>query len=160
MPYKRKTWEEKLKDKKNFPKTLGLKPNFPCYRALKKMGAKPGDSVVLVPPLEVDSLMKNVPFGKLTTLNEICGKLAEKFDSQYCCTLTTGIAITIAANAADETNGDTPYWRTLKNNGELNKKFPGGIEQHKRLLESEGQTILSRGKRLFVKNLEDHLIKL
>lgn len=157
MPYKRKTWEEKLVDRKNFPKTLGLEPNFPCYRALKKMGAEPGDSVVLVPPLEIDSLMKNILYRKLITLKEICLKLAEKFDSQYCCTLTTGISIMIVANAAEETNSDTPYWRTLKNDGELNKKFPGGVEQHKRLLENEGHTIISRGKRLFVKNFEDYL---
>ena len=159
MPYKKKTWEEKLKDQKNFPKTVDLEPNFPCYRALQKTGAKPGDSVVLVPPLEVDSVMKKVPYGKLTTLREICGELAKKHNAQYCCTLTTGIAIMIAANAAEEMKGDTPYWRTLKNNGELNLKFPGGIESHKGLLEREGHSIMNKGKRLFVKDYESQLFK-
>jgi alkylated DNA nucleotide flippase Atl1 len=159
MPYRRKTWEEKLKDNKNFPKILKLKPNFPCYRALKKMGAKPGDSVVLVPPLEVYSIMKNVPKGRLLTLQEICEELTGKHDAQYCCTLTTGIAVTIAANAAEETKGDTPYWRTLKNNGELNKKFPGGIDSQKRLLEKEGHIIINKGKRLFVKDFEKKLFQ-
>ena len=157
MPYKRKTWEEKLKDSKNFPKILRLEPNFPCYRALKNYGAGQGDSVVLVPPLDVDSVMKNVPSGKLLTLRKICGKLAEKYDAQYCCTLTTGIAVMIAANAAEETKGDTPYWRTLKNNGELNKKFPGGVEMQKSLLEKEGHTIINRGKRLFVEDFEKYI---
>ena len=72
MPYKRKTWEEKLHDRKKFPKTLKLEPNFPCYRALKKMGAEPGDSVVIAPPIDVDTIMKRVPKGKLITLREIC----------------------------------------------------------------------------------------
>lgn len=160
MPYRRKTWEEKLKDSKKFPKTLKLKSNFPCSRALKKMGAKPGDSVVLAPPLEVDAVMKKVPFGKLITLKEICETLARKHRTKYCCTLTTGIFITTAANAAEETKGDTPYWRTLKNNGELNKKFPGGVERQKSLLEREGHAFVNRGKRLFVQDYEKQLVDL
>jgi len=102
------------------------------------MGAEQGDSVVLAPPLEVDSIMRKVPYGKVITLKEICSKLAKKFNAQYCCTLTTGIAIMIAANAAEETNGDTPYWRAIKNDGELNKKFPGGVERQKTNLKKKG----------------------
>jgi alkylated DNA nucleotide flippase Atl1 len=157
MGSKRKTWREKLENDKGFPKTLTLEPKFPCYRALKKMGAQPGDSVVLAPPLAVDAIMKTVPSGKLITLKEICQTLAKKYGTQYCCTLTTGIFVTTAANAADETNGDTPYWRTLKNTGELNKKYPGGVERQRRLLENEGHTITRKGQRLFVKDFEEHL---
>jgi hypothetical protein len=78
MAYKKKSWEEKLRDNKNFPKTLAFDPKFPCGRALEKMGAKPGDSVVLAPPLEVNEIMKKVPKGKLIILNEICKELAKK----------------------------------------------------------------------------------
>ena len=124
------------------------------------MGAKPGDSVVLAPPLEVDAIMKKVPEGKLLTLKEICQKLAEKHKTQYCCTLTTGIFITTAANAAEEMKGDTAYWRTLKNNGELNKKYPGGVERQRRLLEQEGHEIINKGKRLFVKDYEEKLLEI
>ena len=159
MPYKRKTWKQKLEDNKNFPKTLQLEPKFPCYRALKKMGAKPGDSVVLAPPLEVNAIMNKVPRGNLITLKEICEKLAKKHKTKYCCTLTTGIFITISANAAEETKGDTPYWRTLKINGELNKKYPGGDERQKILLQKEGHMIINKGKRLFVKDFEEKIIK-
>jgi len=160
MGYKKKTWKQKLEGNKNFPKKLSLEPNFPCYRALKKMGAEPGDSVVLAPPLEADAIMKKVPKGYLITLKEICEALAKKHRAQYCCTLTTGIFITTAANAAEETNGDTPYWRTLKNNGELNKKYPGGIERQKSLLEQEGHEIINKGKRLFVKDYEKKLLEI
>jgi hypothetical protein len=159
MRYKKKTWQQKLENNKNFPKTLELKSNFPCYRALKKMGAKPGDSVVIAPPLEVDAIMKKVPRGKLLTLKRICEELARKHKTQYCCTLTTGIFITTAANAAEETRGDTPYWRTLKNNGELNKKYPGGVEKQKELLGLEGHVIINKGKRLFVKDFQHKLIE-
>jgi len=160
MGYKRKTWRQKLEDNKNFPKELKLEPKFPCYRALKKMGAEPGESVVLAPGLEVDAIMKSVPEGKLVTLKEICQKLAKKHRTKYCCTLTTGIFIVTAANAAEETQGDTPYWRTLKNDGELNTKYPGGIEEQKRLLEREGHTIINKGKRSFVKDYKQRLIKM
>ena len=54
MIYKKKSWQQKLEASKNFPKTLRLEPNFPCYKALTKMGAKAGDSVVIAPPLEVN----------------------------------------------------------------------------------------------------------
>jgi hypothetical protein len=157
MGSKRKTWREKLENDQGFPKTLTLERNFPCYRALKNMGAQPGDSVVLAPPLAVDAVMKTVPPRKLITLKEICETLAKKYGTQYCCTLTTGIFVTIAANAADETQGNTQYWRTLKNNGELNKKYPGGVERQRKMLEAEGHTITKKGQRLFVQDFEKKL---
>ncbi|MCX8189935.1 MAG: hypothetical protein N3F05_01765 [Candidatus Diapherotrites archaeon] len=64
---------------------------------METMGAKPGDSVVLVPPLEVNEIMKKVPESKLITLNEICKKLAKKHKTKFCCTLTTGIFVVTAA---------------------------------------------------------------
>ncbi len=41
----------------------------------------------------------------------------------------------------------TPYWRTLKANGELNAKYPGGIEVQKELLEKEGHTVITKGRK-------------
>lgn len=162
MPYKRKTWQEKLKDPKGMPKTLPLEANFPCRRSLEKMGAKIGDSVVLAPPSDVSPIMNGVPRGKLITLAQICQRLAMKHGAQYCCTLTTGIFVTIVGNAAEETSNDVPYWRTIKNTGELNPKYPGGAERQKSLLEAEGHTIIQKGKkhiRYVVKDFERFLVK-
>jgi alkylated DNA nucleotide flippase Atl1 len=61
------------------------------------------------------------------------------------------------ANATEEIKGDVPYWRTIKNNGELNAKFPGGIERHKKLLEKEGFRILRKGKKYIVDDFENYL---
>lgn len=158
MSKKRKSWQEKLEDSKNFPKILKFDPKFPCGKALVKMGAKTGDSVVLAPPLEVNEIMKKVPKGELITLNEICEKLAQKYQTKYCCTLTTGIFIMIAANAAEETKSNLPYWRTIKNNHELNEKYPYGTERQKELLEKEGHTIIKKGKKYFVKGYEEGLV--
>jgi hypothetical protein len=35
----------------------------------------------------------------------------------------------------------TPYWRTLKGKGELNAKFPHGVEGQAKRLKTEGHTI-------------------
>lgn len=162
MSYKRKSWQEKLADKKNFPKILKLEKSFPCYNAVLKMGAEEDDLIVLANPSEVVEVMKNVPKGKLKTIVEICREIAEKHKVKACCTLTTGIFITTAANAAEEakTEGkdlEIPYWRTLKADGFLNEKYPGGAETHRELLENEGFQIKQRGKRHQVINYQDFL---
>jgi hypothetical protein len=164
MVYKKKSWKEKLEDSKNFPKILKFDPKFPCGRALEKMGAKIGDTVVLAPPLEVDAIMKTVPKGELITLKEICEKLAKKHNVKFCCTLTTGISIMTAAHAAEEARekGEkniTPYWRTLKMRGFLNDKFPGRAKTQKVFLEKEGFSILQKGKKYVVENWENYLMK-
>ena len=54
----------------------------------------------------------------------------------------------------------TPYWRTLKANGELNPKYPGGVEAQMARLEEEGHTIEpGRGKKPSrVKDFEGALV--
>lgn len=163
MSYKKKTWEEKLADKKGYPKVLSLEEGFPCYRALHKMGAEAGDGVVLVNASEVVKLMKLVPNSKLTTLAEICKKVAKQHSTKACCTLTSGIFAMTAANAAEEAakrgvDLGIPYWRTLKIGGYLNDKYPGGVEGHKRLLELEGHKVIGKGKSSRVEGLEVCLI--
>lgn len=163
MTYKRKSWQEKLADKKGYPKILKLEKRFPCYNAVHKMGAEIGDEVVLVNPSEVVEMMKEIPKGKLITIVEICKKIAQKHKVKACCTLTTGIFITIAANAAEEAakqgkNLNIPYWRTLKADGFLNEKYPGGAESHKEKLEREGFKVIQKGKKYLVENYQKFLV--
>ena len=162
MSYKKKTWREKLADKEGLPKVLKLEKGFPCYNALHKMGAEVGDDIVLVNPNEIVELMKQVPRGKLATIIEICQAAAKRHKVKGCCSLTTGIFVMTAANAADEAKSENedlgiPYWRTLKADGFLNEKYPGGAAAHKALLESEGYTVVSRGKRFQVQNIQSYL---
>ena len=102
MTYKKKTWVQKLGDKKGLPKVMELEERFPCYNAVHKMGAEPGDPVVLVNPSEVVAVMKDVPEGKLITIVEICKSIAKNHGVKACCSLTTGIFIMTAANAVEE----------------------------------------------------------
>ena len=109
--------------------------------------------------------MRQVPEGKLVTLIHICKKIAQQHGVQACCTLTSGIFTMTAANAAEEMKAegkanDLPYWRTLKADGELNPKYPGGIEGHAALLEKEGFSPLRKGKKAFVQDCEKYLYRL
>ncbi|MEM2941181.1 MAG: MGMT family protein [Thermoproteota archaeon] len=163
MSYRRKSWQEKLADKKGLPKTLKLEKSFPCYNAVHKMGAEVGDRVILVNPSEVVEVMKSIPKGRLITIVEICRKIARKHRVKACCSLTTGIFIMIAANAAEEAAKEgrdlkIPYWRTLKSGGFLNEKYPGGAENHRKLLEEEGFKVTRKGRKLVVNDYEKYLV--
>ena len=119
-------------------------------------------TVVIAAPVEIDSLMKRVPAGKITTINELRAALAKKHRATMACPITTGIFAWIAAHAAEEsaTSGVkriTPYWRTLKSGGELNARYPGGIPEVRRRLAAEGHKILKRGSRYFVVDFEKSL---
>jgi alkylated DNA nucleotide flippase Atl1 len=158
----KKTWQQKLEDKPSLPKVLKLEKGFPCYNAVHKMGAEAGDNVVMVNPSEVVEIMKLVPKGKLITIVEICKRIAGSHGVHACCSLTTGIFIMTAANAAEEASQsggliNIPYWRTLKSGGYLNSKYPGGQEAQKRLLEQEGHKVIQKGKNFLVPDFEKHL---
>ncbi|MCD6384113.1 MAG: MGMT family protein [Thermoplasmata archaeon] len=149
---RRKTWVEKLHDKKDLPKVVKLEG---------KMSKRFGEGTMVIPsPVEVDAVMKMVPEGRVITVEEIRKYLARKHGTDIACPLTTGIFVWIAANAAEEIRerggGEiTPYWRTLKSGGYLNEKYPGGAERHKELLEAEGHTVVRRGKRYLVENYRE-----
>lgn len=120
---------------------------------------------VIAAPTEYDDIMKTVPPGMLITTDELRQALAKKHGVDYACSQTTGICVTMVANASKEREKQgkadlTPYWRTLKKDGELNEKYPGGIEGHKKLLEAEGHLVLKKGKRHVVRYYREKLFNL
>jgi alkylated DNA nucleotide flippase Atl1 len=152
----KKSWKEKLFDDKDLPKVIDIDEG---------MSKRWGTGTCVIPaPREVDALMKNVPKGKVTTINEIRASLAKKHHATIGCPITTGIFASIAARSAaeDEALGMkhiTPYWRTLKAGGVVNEKYPGGVEQLKKILESEGHTVIKKGKKYVVENYEAVLVR-
>jgi hypothetical protein len=48
----------------------------------------------------------------------------------------------------------------LKKDGELNEKYPEGIDGQKLRLEMEGHKIIQKGKRYFVKDYKDKLFEI
>jgi hypothetical protein len=143
--YHRKSWQEKLADNKGFPKVAPI---------TGKMTRKWGEGTMVIPaPMEVDALMRRVPKGKLTTINELRAALARKHHASNGCPITTGIFAWIAAHAAAEAEAEgrkriTPWWRTVKSSGELNPKYPGGVKAQARLLRAEGHKLVpGKGKK-------------
>jgi hypothetical protein len=159
MAKTRKSWREKLADDKGNPKVVEI---------TGKMSTRWGTGTVVIPaPREVDEIMKQVPRCKLITINHIRAKLAKKHDASIGCPITTGIFAWIAAHAAEEGAAEgeqniTPYWRTLKSGGELNPKYPGGINAQAERLREEGHIIEpSKGKKPpKVKDFEKALVEL
>ena len=142
MAKARKTWQEKLADSKDLPKVVEI---------TDKMSKRWGTGTLVIPaPREVD---------------EIRVVLARKHGATVGCPLTTGIFANIAARAAEEAAAEgrkdiTPYWRTLKSSGELNEKYPGGVEAQAAHLGEEGHTIEpGKGKKPpKVKEFEESLV--
>lgn len=151
----KKTWRQKLLDSKGLPKTGNIEG---------KMTARWGSGTMVIPaPVEVDEIMRKVPKGKLTTINEIRAALARKHHVDVGCPMTTGIFAWIAAHAADEAAARgakriTPYWRTLKAGGELNSKYPGGVPGLKKRLAAEGHRVVQKRRRFFVQDFEQRLV--
>ncbi len=149
----KKTWNEKLQNSKDMPRVETLDDP----KAIERFG---GAKMLIAPPLEYEGLMQKVPQGKLVTTTQLREKLAKTNGADFTCPLTAGIFVNIVANAAQERGGDTPYWRTVKKDGELCEKFPDGLDGHKFLLEKEGHAVIQKGKRYFVENYEQKLIHL
>ena len=135
----RKTWRQKLADDKGLPKVVKITP---------RMRACWGRGTVLIPaPREVDAIMRRVPKGRLLAINHIRALLAKAHGATIGCPITTGIFAWIAAHAASEAAAQgrkriTPWWRTLKSNGELNPKYPGGVKEQAERLRAEGHKIV------------------
>jgi alkylated DNA nucleotide flippase Atl1 len=155
MPRKKTTWTEKLADDKDFPKVGKITGN---------MSRRWGTGTMVIPaPRQVDAVMRTVRRGRLITINKIRDRLAAEHKVSVACPMTTGIFAWIAAHAAAEQEAVgkkrvTPWWRTLKSGGELNPKYPGGIEAQRRLLRAEGHKIIQKGKRWLVADYEKSLV--
>ncbi len=153
----KKDFNKMMNNNKDMPKIQIVKDE----KTIKKYG---GTKMFFAPPIYYERLMKKVPKGKLITANMMRDYLARENGADFTDPMTAGIFVNIVAWASFQRKTDiTPYWRTLKSNGELNKKYPEGIELQKRLLEEEGHTIISKGTKnikYYVKDFENSLIKL
>ena len=74
----KETWRQKLISttrKQNLPRVVEVN---------EKMSKKWGEGTCVIPsPVEVDALMKNVPRGKLITVNQIREFMAKKYNTNF-----------------------------------------------------------------------------
>lgn len=153
----KKDFNAMLRDNKDMPKIQIITDS----KSIEKYG---GDKMYFAPPSAYDEVMKRVPYGKLLTVGKIREYFARLNDADFTEPITAGIFVSIAAWASyQRTEEETPYWRTLKAGGELNAKYPGGIEAQKAKLEAEGHTVIQKGRKnlkYYVKDYEAALYEL
>ncbi len=154
-------------DKKDFNAMLNDSKGMPKIQTItdqKSIDKYGGNRMYFAPPIDYDRVMKQIPLGKVITVGDIREYFAKLSGADFTDPITAGIFISIAAWASHQRSGNkTPYWRTLKAHGELNAKYPGGIEAQKNKLEDEGFTIIQKGRtniKYFVKDYEKYLFEL
>ena len=147
-------------DKKDFNAMLADSKGMPRIQivtdpaTIRKYG---GDRMYFAPPIDYDRAMRRVPRGMVTTVGEIRAFFAREAGADFTEPITAGVFVSIAAWASFQRQADeTPYWRTLKAGGELNPKYPGGIEAQREKLEAEGHTVIRRGRKNFRYYVEDY----
>lgn len=153
----KKDFNAMLRDSKDMPKFQTITDK----KSIEKYG---GNKMYFAPPIDYDKVMKSVPCGSVITVGKIREYFARQNGADFTEPVTAGIFVSIAAWASYQRSDDeTPYWRTLKANGELNIKYPGGMEAQKEKLEAEGHTIIQRGRKnisYYVKDYEKVLFEL
>lgn len=153
----KKDFNAMLNDSKDMPKIVTITDE----KSIEKYG---GSKMYFAPPIDYDKIMRQIPKGKLITVGAVREYFAKRNGADFTDPITAGIFCSIAAWASFQRNDDiTPYWRTLKANGELNPKYPGGVEEQKKQLEAEGFTIVKKGRtniRYYVKDYDKFLFEL
>lgn len=153
----KKDFNAMLHDNKDMPKLQIITDK----KSIEKYG---GSRMYFAPPIEYDKVMKQIPLGKLITVGKIREYFARISGADFTEPITAGVFVSIVAWASFQRDHDeTPWWRTLKANGELNPKYPGGLEAQKEKLEAEGHSIIQKGRtniKYFVRDYEKFLFEL
>ncbi len=140
----KKTWREKLAQAEGLPKIVAT--------PAKMQKAHGKGTMLIARPRDVDALVRTIRKGRLATVNQLRERLAADQGADTTCPMTTGIFLRIVAEVAEEDLREgkkrvSPYWRVLRGKGQLNPKYPGGVEAQARRLEAEGHEIMAgRGK--------------
>lgn len=106
----------------------------------KRMG---GGSTNYIPSVEdVAGVINSIPRGQTRTIKDLRAELARLHKTDLACPSKVLKYWKWMANLPDEIKEvyhkyDIPWWRVLKD-GKLSRHMPGGIEQQKKLLRSEG----------------------
>lgn len=103
----------------------------------------------------VAAQITKIPEHKLVTADLLQRELADQFNVQVTCPVTTRKALQAIAK---DSSKQVPYWRVLKKNGELFALFPGGVEGHAARLRKEGFSIDTLGKVARVHNFREDLV--
>jgi alkylated DNA nucleotide flippase Atl1 len=145
MPSSKVVWKSKTSWRAKLHKPMQPK----LVPVPEGMAKRLGSGMMLIPTaLEIDVMVRKIPRGQVSSISQIRRRLAHWYNVDVTCPLVTGIFLRIVAEAAEEDriagkHDITPYWRVVREDGGLNAKFPGGIEEQTRRLMDEGHTVVS-----------------
>lgn len=105
----------------------------------------------------IEAMLNRIPDHELITTDLLQKELAAQFEVEVTCPVTTQKAL--KAIARDATRR-VAYWRVLKKNGELLSIFPGGVEAQAALLEKDGFSVSTNGKKPKVIDFKNSLVRL
>ena len=108
------------------------------------LDARTGRSMLIPTPMQVAAAIRRVPRGRVRTAPALRETLARESGADFACPLTTGIFLSIVSAADEELRAAgkrplAPWWRIVGERGELNPKWPPGVERQASLLRAEGQ---------------------
>lgn len=105
-------------------------------------------------PDTLEAVIQKVPEHQLLTTELLRETLADEFDVEAVCPITTKNSLRALAN---DPKRKVAYWRVVNSSGGLFSHFPGGVEGHAAHLEQEGFSIDTSGKHPKVKQYKDSL---
>jgi alkylated DNA nucleotide flippase Atl1 len=149
---------------KTYSDRLKIMPPKTRVERIKGFRARFGSGTIAIPASsEVEEIMRAVPKGKLITTKGIQEVVARRHKATVGCPILTGVGIWLVSHAAHEQAKSgkkriVPYWRTIKNNGDIAVTSPGSREEIRKLLQREGHKVVIRGKRFRVLNYQDALV--
>jgi hypothetical protein len=120
----------------------------------------PAGRMLVASPLELQEVVVRVPAGRVLRLSDLRATLAIRYRADYTCPTTTERFLRVLAEAAHEERGKAgppvPYWRVVREGGELIAELPGGTEGHAAKLEADGVDVFTMGGRRLVGNVEHY----
>lgn len=102
------------------------------------------------------SLLGEIPPGRVATSQLLGQTLARRFSARGTCPVSLRQALQVASRLPGST---APFWRCLKNTGELTA-LGGSLESHAHRLQAEGLTIDRSGKAPRVRDYKARLAHL
>ena len=121
----------------------------------------PPGKMLVSTPLELEAYIRRIPEGRVLTIGALRDVLAKDHRADYTCPITTGIFLRIIGEAAEEERAAgkgnlAPYWRVVRDNGELVDKLPGGVEAQAKRLEKEDVEIMRFGTKYLLSDVEHY----
>ena len=95
-----------------------------------RRGMTPGKAMLYPTARMINDAVREIPEGQTVTPKELRTSLAERYDAEYTCPVTTTMMLRIVAEAANEArdggmprNDITPIWRVLDRNASALRKL-------------------------------------